>query len=339
MAAHILPLGVFTWFDLIEYFRGVCGSAALPSKSYLIELNVKKLVKCLKNCRIFTTGCLEKGDLLEAAEKQRRHVGNLNELERLRLFGLADALWKVCTVETTMEAIDIFKMFNPANNEDALEVRFMLLEIYIEMGMYAAVISLMECFPNDYVAQWFWTAPLLHFKKKGPESNSAKRALKDAVRQNPYVVKYLSGRVILTNRDIPRTCGRVKLEKTRGEEDEAQRYVFVFRRFWMKIKGSMEWVEDLGGRYLVEIKKENIDKSKGAESKAAGGEPVVGSLKIPIITLNCHVCKKVDVDIQKCGECKRVGYCSRQCQKKDWRKHRKECAHLKSQGEHSEKAP
>jgi hypothetical protein len=41
----------------------------------------------------------------------------------------------------------------------------------------------------------------------------------------------------------------------------------------------------------------------------------------------CHACKEVMplVALQKCGRCKRVFYCDRECQRKDWLYHKQTC--------------
>lgn len=39
----------------------------------------------------------------------------------------------------------------------------------------------------------------------------------------------------------------------------------------------------------------------------------------------CHICKKTDVKLLKCGACGIVQYCSKECQKSDWKDHKVTC--------------
>ena len=52
-------------------------------------------------------------------------------------------------------------------------------------------VEIMERYPSDWSAEWLWTSALLQYKSKGPDSNRAKKALREAVKQNPYVVLYI----------------------------------------------------------------------------------------------------------------------------------------------------
>ena len=38
----------------------------------------------------------------------------------------------------------------------------------------------------------------------------------------------------------------------------------------------------------------------------------------------CATCKKV-MRMKECRQCRRISYCSRECQKKDWKRHKGEC--------------
>lgn len=46
--------------------------------------------------------------------------------------------------------------------------------------------------------------------------------------------------------------------------------------------------------------------------------------------LKCEICGKSE-DIKRCAKCKVVAYCSRECQKSDWKKHKKICPQLAAQ--------
>lgn len=46
---------------------------------------------------------------------------------------------------------------------------------------------------------------------------------------------------------------------------------------------------------------------------------------VPIILKCCWTCKLVRSDLPTCAKCKDVYYCSRECQKKDFQNHKKEC--------------
>lgn len=42
----------------------------------------------------------------------------------------------------------------------------------------------------------------------------------------------------------------------------------------------------------------------------------------------CVVCSKSNCNLQKCGNCKATHYCSRECQKSDWKSHKAICKDL-----------
>ena len=52
----------------------------------------------------------------------------------------------------------------------------------------------------------------------------------------------------------------------------------------------------------------------------------------------CIVCKKTDAEadggkLKSCSRCKRVRYCSRECQVKDWKTHKKFCKEVQKANE------
>ena len=44
---------------------------------------------------------------------------------------------------------------------------------------------------------------------------------------------------------------------------------------------------------------------------------------------HCNSCGKMDSNLKKCGACGRAWYCSQECQRKDWKEHKKVCKTLK----------
>ncbi len=59
-----------------------------------------------------------------------------------------------------------------------------------------------------------------------------------------------------------------------------------------------------------------------ASSAASSASPLV-----------CSVCNKAEGKIQRCARCHITRYCSRECQTKDWPKHRKTCQLSGTQGD------
>ena len=59
------------------------------------------------------------------------------------------------------------------------------------------------------------------------------------------------------------------------------------------------------------------------------GHKMTSEITTPII---CGGCKNMEKDVQYkvCNRCKSVYYCSRKCQKKHWKNHKKECRSLKA---------
>jgi hypothetical protein len=56
-------------------------------------------------------------------------------------------------------------------------------------------------------------------------------------------------------------------------------------------------------------------------------ETLIKKLTKPIMKNQCFCCGKQEIKLQKCGKCEIVYYCSRECQKNDWKNHKKDCCH------------
>ncbi len=136
-----IPSCVRTYGQMAAFFRKICGRLALPIKEFLTNLSNKHLKQHLKNCQINMTGCLDRDDLLTAAEKQR-YPRSLTNTDHMKLLGLSSTLWKLRTTDTTMEAINIGQRLHDISSGHPLHIHFFLIDLYFEMSMWDDVCQL-----------------------------------------------------------------------------------------------------------------------------------------------------------------------------------------------------
>ncbi len=179
--------------QLLDILREKCDKVAFPSKGYLENMDTKSLKAHLKKCKINLTGCLEKADLVAAAEEQRVHMDwHLPKEDARLLENLTYTLSMLETEEGTLEAMDLNKLiFNDNIEDDPHNVMYPLLDLYMDMGLYQQVTEMMKKFGNRSI-MWLWTIALLQYKKKGGKSKTAKEALYNAVKSNMWVMKYFA---------------------------------------------------------------------------------------------------------------------------------------------------
>lgn len=78
----------------------------------------------------------------------------------------------------------------------------------------------------------------------------------------------------------------------------------------------LTWLREKGFRFKSEVLKElkELKESKDVKKKMEPG------LHRPV----CHLCKK-EGKLKSCSGCMSVRYCSFECQKNDWKSHKKDC--------------
>ncbi|XP_041358662.1 uncharacterized protein LOC121375303 [Gigantopelta aegis] len=66
----------------------------------------------------------------------------------------------------------------------------------------------------------------------------------------------------------------------------------------------------------------------GASGAAAGSSSTNGKESDSTKIEECRICKSRDARLKSCAKCSKVFYCSKECQRKDWPSHKKECLNI-----------
>lgn len=118
---------------------------------------------------------------------------------------------------------------NPGDNQG---IRYLLLPLLLNLGRDDEAQALLNQYTDDWSAEWSYGAALLAFRR-GP-SPKADRLLRAALRMNPHVPAYLTGR-----KRIP---PHLPAGYTPGEESEAVLYAADSLNLWRKTPGAVEWL-------------------------------------------------------------------------------------------------
>jgi hypothetical protein len=119
---------------------------------------------------------------------------------------------------------------NPNDNQG---IRYLLLQLLMEQDRFEDSGILIEQYKEDASTDWSYTHALLLFRQLG-DGRKANRALNKALKFNPYVPAYLTGR----KRLIPPTRSFVAI----GGEQEAVQYAANYQRQWKNIPGALDWL-------------------------------------------------------------------------------------------------
>jgi len=142
----------------------------------------------------------------------------------------AELLWQ--TGDRTL-ALDEARTMLRLNAGDNQGVRYLLLEWLMRAGSVADIDALLAAY-DESTAAWMFTAALHRYRTLGPVAAAAK-ALRAAMRENPYVVPMLIGETPLPD-EVPDSHGF-------GDPDEAALYVLTSTSSWYNAAGSIEWLE------------------------------------------------------------------------------------------------
>jgi hypothetical protein len=106
--------------------------------------------------------------------------------------------------------------------------------VLVELDRDEEALQLLKQYKDDAGADWLFTWSLIEFRKNG-SSKAADRRLREALKFNPHVPAYLTGRKRVPNR-LP---DYISL----GEDSEAAHYADHYLNHWRRTPGAVEWLK------------------------------------------------------------------------------------------------
>jgi len=148
--------------------------------------------------------------------------------------GLAECL---CRLGKHKEAVEHYWAMLRLNHNDNQGIRYLLAACFlVDLGDTESLWELLKEYEGDITAAWYYNWALVTFIYQG-DSLEARRRLKRALKQNPYVVPYL-----LLERRLPK---RLPEYMGIGDEKEAVVYCADFGKAWYKTKGAIAWLKSV----------------------------------------------------------------------------------------------
>ncbi len=148
------------------------------------------------------------------------------------LAGKANSLWRLKREDEAIKAYQELLRLNPGDNQG---IRYILVDLFLGLKREDEVEKLLASYDDEWSTVWLYTRALLTYRSAGP-STKANRKLKDALKENPHVPDYLTGKKRIPNR-LPET-----LEW--GGESEAVDYVSNHLNYWRSTPGAIQWLKE-----------------------------------------------------------------------------------------------
>jgi tetratricopeptide (TPR) repeat protein len=171
------------------------------------------------------------------------------------LHGLADTLWRLHRREEALERYRDLLRLNPGDNQG---VRYVLIDLLLQLERVAEAEQLLNQYRDDWSAEWLYTRALLEFRRGGA-SDTARKALSDALGQNPHAPAYLTGQKRIPNR-LPEFIRP-------GHEDEAISYASQHLNHWRRTPGAVEWLKAHAEAQPAEVKSRRSAARAGRKKK------------------------------------------------------------------------
>ena len=147
--------------------------------------------------------------------------------------GLAECLWMLGERE---DAVSHLKEMLRLNSGDNQGMRYILKSWLFTLNDLKGVSELLVEYEEDCFAEWCYSKALLTFRQSGSKSSGAIKALKYAVKTNPFVPDLLLGTKRMPKRMPP--------HYSIGSKDEAVIYVAQTRENWSATKGALQWLAE-----------------------------------------------------------------------------------------------
>jgi len=136
------------------------------------------------------------------------------------------------------EAIVHYREMLDLNPNDNQGCRYRLASVLLLCNRIDELQSLLQKYPDDYTAEWYYTRALLAFQGEG-DSEAARTLLREAHQVNRFVPTYLVGAKRLPA-ELPEYISP-------GQESEAISFVAEFLPHWRSTPGAIPWVRQTVG--------------------------------------------------------------------------------------------
>lgn len=143
--------------------------------------------------------------------------------------GYSDVLWHTGEKNKSIEFIKEMLELNPNDNQG---MRHILITRLLILNRLVEAEKLYKDYKDDFSAQWHYSRAYLYFNKQSKRLY-ADRALKEAMKYNPYVPLYLLGLIDMPD-EQPAYVGI-------GDKNEAVFYTDEAMELWAQNKNALVW--------------------------------------------------------------------------------------------------
>jgi tetratricopeptide (TPR) repeat protein len=143
---------------------------------------------------------------------------------------LAMCLWDRGECDEAVAHYEAMLKLNPNDNQG---IRYLLLPVYLELGVDAKARKLLRKYKGDSSAEWAYGAALLAFRESG-DNAQGRKLLTKAFECNRYVPAYLIG-----SRRMPK---RLPDYISPGKDSEAVSFCHGMMNAWRDTKDALPWL-------------------------------------------------------------------------------------------------